>query len=110
MTRIEALRVEVQRLKGEGLSQTEIAKRVGKSQARVCQLLRREPSASAAPSTKPAHIARANAASARFWDRQDRDVRLDLALGKPEDLSSYHDCIQGARFEGAKTREAKHAT
>lgn len=110
MTRIEALRADVQRLKADGFSQTEIARRVGRSQARVSQLLKESPTARATPSSKSERIARANAASAKFWDRQDLDVRLDLALGKPEDLSAYYDCIQGARFEGARARKESHAT
>lgn len=42
--------------------------------------------------------------SREYRDGHETDIRLDLALGKPEDISAYHDCIQGARWEGARSR------
>ena len=45
----------------------------------------------------PARIAKAIRASRQAQENHETDIRLDLALGKPEDLSAYADCIQGAR-------------
>ena len=44
-----------------------------------------------------ARIAKAIRASRQAQESIETDIRLDLALGKPEDLSAYQDCIQGAR-------------
>lgn len=56
-----------------------------------------------------ARLRRAVASSKRHWDDQETDVRLDLALGKPEDVSSYLDCIQGARWEGGRAARGSGA-
>lgn len=105
-----ALRAEVLRLRKEGLSQTAIAERIGKSQPYVCKLLRGGTSPMPRRSTGTAvtqeeRIRRAVAASKAHFDDQDLDIRLDLALGVPSDLSNYQDCIDGARYEGSLRRK-----
>lgn len=45
--------------------------------------------------------------SRAHWDGHETDIRLDLALGKAEDVSAYQDCIQGARREGARARQER---
>jgi len=42
-------------------------------------------------------IMRAVAASQKQWEDLETDIRLDMALGKPEDVSAYQDCISAAR-------------
>lgn len=36
-------------------------------------------------------------ASKAHHDALDLDLRLDLALGRPEDISNYQDCLRAAR-------------
>jgi hypothetical protein len=105
-----ALRAEVIRLKQTGMTQVAIAGMVGKSQAYVCKLLRDGTSPMPRRSTGTAvtqeeRIRRAVAASKAHFDDQDLDIRLDLALGVPSDLSNYQDCIDGARYEGSLRRK-----
>lgn len=45
---------------------------------------------------------RAARASKTYFEDQDTEIRLDLALGAPEDLSNYLDCIQAARGKERK--------
>lgn len=39
-------------------------------------------------------------ASKELCDARELDLKLDLALGAPEDLSAYADCIRAARIGG----------
>ena len=57
--------------------------------------------------TTQERIRRAVAASKAFSDAQETSIRLDLALGAPEDLSKYQDCLASARWQGAKAREER---
>lgn len=38
----------------------------------------------------------------RRSESEETDVRLDMALGAPENLSAYQDCIAAARAGGAR--------
>lgn len=49
-----------------------------------------------------ARLSAINASQERSDDRE-LDLRLDLALGRPEDLSQYQDCIRAARRKRAET-------
>ena len=60
---------------------------------------------SQALSIQPKHLQNAIAGSRAKRDENETDMRLELALGKPEDLSAYQDCIQGARIEGARGKQ-----
>lgn len=46
---------------------------------------------------KRASMSRGARASKAHHEALDVDARLDLALGRPEDLSAYVDCIKAAR-------------
>jgi hypothetical protein len=58
--------------------------------------------------SKRAH-AQANCAhsSTEAATQRDLDVRLDLALGAPDDISAYQDCVQAARRAGAQRAYAR---
>ena len=106
--RNNALRAEVMRLKQTGISQAEIARLVGKSTARVSRLLRRGAEPVPAPAVNQEERSRrAVAASAAYFDNQETDIRLDLALRAPEDLSAYQDCIDAARWQGSLRRRGE---
>lgn len=55
---------------------------------------------------KRASMSRGARASKAHHEALDVDARLDLALGRPEDLSAYRDCIRAAR-RGATTGKAE---
>jgi hypothetical protein len=46
-------------------------------------------------------------ASRQNWEGVQEDIQLNLVLGDARDLSAYHDCIQWARWEGARAGEGK---
>jgi hypothetical protein len=48
---------------------------------------------------KRASMSRGARASKAHHEALDVDARLDLALGRVDDLSAYLDCIRGARYE-----------
>lgn len=43
------------------------------------------------------HSVRMQRVSKERRETSELDIRLDLALGAPEDLTNYQDCIRGAR-------------
>jgi transcriptional regulator with XRE-family HTH domain len=108
--RNDTLRAEVLRLRQTGLSQTAIASMIGKSQPYVSQLLRGTPQVpvrrrvSGPAVTQTVRAERAVAAFKAHFDGQETDIRLDVALGAPDNLFRYQDCIDGARCEGSRRK------
>lgn len=109
------LRAKVIELRKTGLTMQQIADSVGRSKARVAQLLsgvpappvrNRNPSFKIGVRTPEQWQAMAQRTADRRWESEELDVKLDLLLGAPENLSAYQDCLQQARWEGARTRSA----
>lgn len=108
------LRAKVIELRKTGLTMQQIADSVGRSKARVAQLLSgvdspRVPRRTGFQMHKRSPEqwqAMAQRTADRRWESEELDVKLDLLLGAPENLSAYQDCLQQARWEGARARIA----